>query len=95
MVVPGWSARVVLLPAVPELQHQPVRFACNRPVRASVKHIEVRQHNRAGRYHEPLRPVRPPQLRHSFSVRDNQQCVRYEKLQKLNQQLDGADDTHS
>ena len=67
-VVPGGSARVVLLPAVPELQHQPVRFAFNRPVRASVKDIEVRQHNRAGWHHEPLRPVRPAQLRHSFLV---------------------------
>ena len=46
-VVPGRSARVVLLPAVPELQHQPVRFAFTRPVRASVKDIKVRQHNRA------------------------------------------------
>ena len=43
-MVPGGSARVVLLPAVPELQHQPVRFAFNRLVRASVKDIEVRQH---------------------------------------------------
>ena len=68
MVVPGRSARVVLLPAVPELQHQPIRFALNWPVRASVKDIEVRQHNRAGWHHEPLCPVRPAQLRHSFLV---------------------------